>query len=172
MTEYAKATSWIFSIQCKTGSVFRKNTQLCSCFLWPPRPCHNTSISHEHTASTFRLWPWRKGQKVPPKCWYAPVRPHIAKIQMTGIWIFTAMKTSNLIPSHDNIINIYVLPNEQHASRIWGFQSGGYEGYHLLGYDVVQSSTDVSEVDTQRTVRCYIPEDGTLEHASSLNTLL
>jgi hypothetical protein len=35
--------------------------------------------------------------------------------------------------------------------RIWGFHSGGYKEYHLLGYDA-----------TQRTTRCHIPEDDTL----------
>jgi hypothetical protein len=31
------------------------------------------------------------------------------------------------------ILNI----KDKHICRIWGFHSGGYEEYHLLGYDAV-----------------------------------
>jgi hypothetical protein len=51
------------------------------------------------------------------------------------------------------------------SCRIWGLHGGGYEEYHLLGYDTVWS---VEPVATQQTTRRHIPGDGTLEIMSWL----
>jgi hypothetical protein len=73
------------------------------------------------------------------------------------------------------------------SCRIWGFHSGGFEEYHLLGYDAVcllagllnYSSTLKMEAilpsetsgTTLRTARRHIPEDDTLQGLSWLTFL-
>jgi hypothetical protein len=48
----------------------------------------------------LNLQPWRWRQYVHPKRWYLPTNPHYVTAQKTNIDIFTAVRTSNLIPHY------------------------------------------------------------------------
>jgi hypothetical protein len=56
------------------------------------------------------------------------------------------------------ILLVIILGEEYKLWRIWGFRSGGYEKYRLLGYDAVQSV----ELHPQGSTGRHIPEDETL----------
>jgi hypothetical protein len=55
----------------------------------PPTPWYGTSL---HSVST---WRWR--HKVSPKRWYPTTSLHEVTTQKTWTWIFTAVKTRNLV---------------------------------------------------------------------------
>jgi hypothetical protein len=63
--------------------------------------------------------------------------PELSKFYAIHVFLTKCRHLIQIIVTNNSELGIYVRRIWRWRCRIWGFHSGGYEEYHILGYDAV-----------------------------------